>query len=416
MLPMIISSGMNSNNNNAGTIMAISEKMRNFAEQSSWIRKMFEEGAKLKAKHGEKNVYDFSLGNPDLPPPREFDEALQSVARDTNKGAHAYMPNGGYTWVKEAVAARIADEQGVDVRGGDMLMTCGAAGALNVVLKTLLNPGEEVILLAPYFVEYNFYVDNHGGISKIVATDDNFDLDLNAIAEALTEKTKAIIINSPNNPTGQIYSREKLEGLARLLKEAGNSYGSSIYLISDEPYRKITFDGHSVPSIFKAYNTSIVVSSYSKDLSLPGERIGYMAVHPNIHEKLPLLDALTLANRILGFVNAPALMQKAVAELQDVAVDCSIYENRKALFCDILQQAGFSFTEPKGALYIFPKSPIDDDVKFCAILQEHMILAVPGRGFGMPGYFRLSMCTDEEVIRASAQSFAKAFAAAGAGA
>ncbi len=389
--------------------MAISEKMRHFAEKSSWIRKMFEEGAKLKAKHGADNVFDFSLGNPDLMPPPEFDESLLRIARENVPGAHSYMPNGGYPWVREAVAARMSSEQGVRVNGADMLMTCGAAGALNVTLKALLNPGEEVILPAPYFVEYNFYVDNHGGISRVVATDSHFNLDFEALQEALSENTKALIINSPNNPTGQIYSRQDLETLGKLLEEAQTRFGTSIYLIADEPYRKIVFKGNTVPSIFHSYRNSIVLSSYSKDLSLPGERIGYMAVHPEIHDKKPLLDAMTLANRILGFVNAPALMQKVVAELQDVSVDCTIYEKRRDVFCDILERAGYDFVHPKGAFYLFPKAPIEDDVRFCAILQENMILAVPGRGFGAPGYFRLAFCTDEKIIKGSAAGFAIAY-------
>ena len=393
--------------------MPIADKMRMFAEKSSWIRKMFEEGAKLKAKYGNDNVFDFSLGNPDLPPPPEFDTVIRDVALDNKAGVHAYMPNGGYPWVREAVAARMSSEQKVEVNGSDMIMTCGAAGALNVVLKFLLNPGEEVILLAPYFVEYNFYVDNHGGKSVIVNTDKNFNLDFDAIDSAITEKTKAIIINSPNNPTGQIYPQEDLDRLGELLDNASVQHNSTIYLIADEPYRKIVYSGHSVPSIFTAYPNAIVLSSYSKDLSLPGERIGYMAVHPDIHEKQPLLDAMTLANRILGFVNAPALMQRVVAELQDVTVDCSIYEERRETFCKVLDDAGYEFLHPKGAFYLFPKSPIEDDVKFCALLQENRILAVPGRGFGAPGYFRLAFCVDEKVIRGSAEGFAKALAAAG---
>jgi len=392
--------------------MAISEKMRHFAEKSSWIRKMFEEGAKLKSQFGAENVFDFSLGNPDLPPPPEFDTTLQNIAAEIKPGVHAYMPNGGYPWVREAVAARMSSEQNIQVNGADMILTCGAAGALNVVLKALLNPGEEVILLAPYFVEYNFYVDNHGGVSKIVNTDENFNLDFDAIEGGISEKTKAIIINSPNNPTGQIYPKEDLEKLGSLLEAMESKYGTSIYLISDEPYRKIVYTGYTVPSIFTAYRNSIVLSSYSKDLSLPGERIGYMAVHPEIHDKIPLLDAMTLANRILGFVNAPALMQRVVAELQHVSVDCSIYENRREMFCKILEDAGYSFLHPKGAFYLFPKSPIDD-VKFCEILQDNKILAVPGRGFGSPGYFRLAYCTDEKYIRGAAEGFKKALATAG---
>ncbi len=388
--------------------MAGSEKMKLFAEKSSWIRKMFEEGAKLKAQYGADNVFDFSLGNPDAPPPDRYNKVIREIVEDESPGMHSYMPNGGYPWVREIISARISAEQEIDVNQGDMLMTCGAAGGLNVAMKSLLNPGDEVILLAPYFVEYNFYVDNHGGVSRVVATDSEFNLDLEAIEAAITEKTKAIIINSPNNPTGQIYSEESLDGLGRLLTKATAEYDSAIYMISDEPYRKIIFDNHTVPSIFNAYSNSIVVSSYSKDLSLPGERIGYLAVHPDIEDKVNLVNSLTLANRILGFVNAPALMQRVVAELQDVSVDNTIYSRRKKTFCDVLKEAGFTFTPPKGAFYIFPKTPISDDVKFCGFLQEENILAVPGTGFGSPGHIRLAFCVPDSVISRSAEGFKKA--------
>lgn len=388
--------------------MAISDKMRAFAEKSSWIRKMFEEGAKMKSAHGADKVYDFSLGNPDAPPPPEFSTVLQDIARDTTPGVHAYMPNGGYPWVRQAIAGRMSKEQQMEVSHGDMLMTCGAAGGLNIVMKALLNPGDEVIILAPYFVEYGFYIDNHGGVSKIVNTDEEFNLDLPAIENAISEKTKAIIINSPNNPCGQIYAREALAGLGNLLHSASSRYGNTIYMISDEPYRKIVFDDYEVPSIFAAYVNSIVISSYSKDLSLPGERIGYLAVHPQIADKTDLLDALTLANRILGFVNAPALMQRVVAELQDASVDTSIYARRKELICSVLRDAGYHFTEPKGAFYLFPRTPIADDVQFVAMLQEERILAVPGTGFGTPGHMRIAFCTPDEVIVNSAESFKRA--------
>lgn len=388
--------------------MTISTKMRRFAEKSSWIRKMFEEGAKMKAQYGAENVFDFSLGNPDVPPPPEFNKAIRKIVKDETPGIHAYMPNGGYPWVREALSGKMSKEQGVDIFHGDMLMTCGAAGALNVVMKALLNPGEEVILLAPYFVEYNFYVDNHGGVSKVVQTDAEFNLDMVAIETAITDKTKAIIINSPNNPTGQIYSQESLNELGALLDKKGAELQTTIYLLADEPYRKIIFDNNVVGSVLQSTTNSIVLSSYSKDLSLPGERIGYLAVHPDITDKGALLDAMTLANRILGFVNAPALMQRVVAELQDASVDNSIYEKRCETFCKILADAGFDFIPPKGAFYIFPKSPIEDDVKFCAILQEEKILAVPGRGFGAPGYIRLAFCVDDSVIAGSADAFKRA--------
>jgi aspartate aminotransferase len=359
--------------------MAGSDKMKLFAEKSSWIRKMFEEGAKMKAQYGDDNVFDFSLGNPDAPPPVRYNEVIREIVQNESPGMHAYMPNGGYPWVREVIAARMSAEQETDVSQGDMLMTCGAAGGLNIVMKSLLNPGDEVILLAPYFVEYNFYVDNHSGVSRVAATDSTFNLDLEAIEAAITEKTKAIIINSPNNPTGQIYSAESLDALGQLLTKAASEYNSAIYMISDEPYRKIIFDDHTVPSIFKSYKNSIVVSSYSKDLSLPGERIGYLAVHPDIEDKASLVNSLTLANRILGFVNAPALMQRVVAELQDVSVDNSIYARRKVIFCSVLKEAGFSFTPPKGAFYVFPKTPIADDlIRFFQCRNVKTIEPKPG--------------------------------------
>mgnify|MGYP001557609154 CR=1 FL=1 len=385
--------------------MAVSEKMKHFGEKSSWIRKMFEEGARLKAEYGKDQVFDFSLGNPDVSPPSQFRDILIETAQDTSPNQHAYMPNGGLPWVREAIAARMSAEQGVKVNFGDMLMTCGAAGALNVTMKALLDPGDEVILLAPYFVEYNFYVDNHGGVSKVVNTTDDFKLDLEAIKDAITEKTKAIIINSPNNPTGQIYSQDSIKELGALLETEGNRYGRTIYLISDEPYRKIVFDNLSVPPIFGLVRNSIVLSSFSKDLSLPGERIGYLALHPEADHKNAIIDAMTLATRILGFVNAPAFMQRVVAELQDVSIDDSVYARRREVFCKILQDAGYEFIPPKGAFYIFPKVPGGDDITFCAFLQEQKILAVPGRGFGAPGYIRLAFCVEDSVISRSANGF-----------
>jgi aspartate aminotransferase len=286
-------------------------------------------------------------------------------------------------------------------------MTCGAAGAINVTLKAILNPGDEVILLAPYFVEYDFYVDNHSGHSRVVDTDALFQLDFAAIDKAINDKTKAIIVNSPNNPTGQIYSADELKRLGELLAAAAKKYGSTIYLISDEPYRDIIFDDQTCPGIFPAYRHSIIVSSHSKDLSLPGERIGFAAVHPDIEDKGPLLAALTLANRILGFVNAPALMQRVVAELQDVPAASDVYARRRDVFCQVLTDAGFHFQRPKGAFYLFPPTPIADDVKFCRMLQEERILAVPGRGFGRAGHIRLAFCVSEKVIVAAADGFKK---------
>lgn len=365
----------------------------------------------MKAEFGPDKVFDFSLGNPDVPPPPRFFEVLRQLAAADKPGAHAYMPNGGFPYVREALAHRLSAEQGIDIDTAEVIMTCGAAGALNLVMKALLDPGDEVVILSPYFVEYEFYIDNHGGTSRVVPTDGEFNLDLEAIEKVLNEKTKIVLINSPNNPTGQVYSRESIQLLGRLLQSCSERLCSTIYLVSDEPYRKIVFDGCEVPSVMTASTNSIIVSSYSKELSLPGERIGYLAVHPEIKQRQLLLDTLTMANRILGFVNAPALMQRVVEQLQDVTVDTGVYARRREKFCAVLDKAGFEYSRPKGAFYIFPRTPVDD-LTFCSILREEKILAVPGRGFGAPGYMRLAFCVDESVIEGSAQGFERAMARA----
>lgn len=393
--------------------MSIAEKMRVFSERSSWIRKMFEEGARMKAEFGADKVFDFSLGNPDVPPPQKFFQVLQDTVADEGPGVHGYMPNAGFPAVREALARRLGADQGLALGAGDLLMTCGAAGALNVIFKALLDPGDEVLVPAPYFVEYGMYVDNHGGVLRPVPTDANFNLDLAAIEAALGPSTKIVLLNSPNNPTGQIYPAAALHRLGELLLQAGRKFGRTIYLVSDEPYRNIVFDGHEVPALLQVSRNTLVASSYSKELSLPGERIGYIVVHPEMDGKSEMLAALTLANRILGFVNAPALMQRVVAQLQDVAVDSRIYARRLDAFCPILDATGIHYVRPKGAFYLFPKAPIADDVRFCRLLQEEKILAVPGQGFGLPGHFRLAFCVDEQVIRASADAFKRAVAAAG---
>lgn len=392
--------------------MPVSDKMRDAAERSSWIRKMFEEGAKMKAEFGADNVFDLSIGNPDAPPPEAFQEVLHKVAGDSTPGIHGYMPNGGFPWVREILAEKVSKEQGITISGTDMLMTCGAAGGLNIAFKAILNPGDEVIFLTPYFVDYGFYVDNHGGKPVVVATDEDFNLDLAAIEAVITEKTRAIIVNSPNNPTGQIYSEEDLKKLGNLLDRYSRQYGRAIFMISDEPYKKIVYDEVVVPSIFTATTNAMVVTSYSKELSLPGERIGFIVVHPDLAGKSQLLDALTMANRILGFINAPALMQRIVADLVEVTVDTGIYAKRKEIICRILKEAGYEFTAPKGSFYVFPKSPIEDDVAFVAMLQEEKVLTVPGRGFGAPGYFRVAFCVKSEIIEKAAEGFKRAYAKA----
>jgi len=378
--------------------MSIAKKIEIMLSRSSWIRKMFEEGARLKAEYGQESVYDFSLGNPNLKPPEEFRKVLIDTVNMAEPGSHAYMANIGYPHVREAVAGYLSKEQHADISANEIIMTCGAAGALNCIFKAIIDPGDEVITPAPYFVEYNFYVDNHGGVLKAVPTKPDFCLNIDEISSAINEKTRAVLIDSPNNPTGQVYSEQSLSELGALLKEKSRQLSRTIYLISDEPYRKIIYDGINVPSIFSCYNETILATSYSKDLSIPGERIGFIAVNPAASYKDDLLGGMALANRILGYVNAPALMQRVVGLLQGVSVDISGYARKRDLLCNGLAECGYKFTMPSGAFYLFPETPIPDDVKFVKTLQEELILTVPGSGFGGPGHFRIAFCVDDKTI------------------
>jgi aspartate aminotransferase len=378
--------------------MTIAKKIETIIEKSSWIRKMFEEGARLKAEHGAQNVFDFSLGNPNLPPPEKFNEVLRDTVDSCGLGDHCYMPNTGYPAVCKSVAEFISEEQQAVVTEKEVTMTVGASGALNVILKAILDPGDEVITPVPCFVEYKFYADNHGGVLKTAATNPDFSLNIDAISDAINEKTKAVLINSPNNPTGQVYSEESLNALGLLLKEKGKQLNRTIYLISDEPYRKIVFDGVKVPSIFGCYKESIIGTSYSKDISIPGERIGFVAVNPGATYKESLLNGVALTNRILGYVNAPALMQRVVACMQGISVDISEYKRKRDILCDGLADCGYDFIKPAGTFYLFPRTPIEDDVEFVRVLQEELILVVPGSGFHGPGHFRIAFCVDDETI------------------
>ncbi len=387
--------------------MTIAKKIESLIAKQSWIRNMFEEGTRLKAEHGAQNVYDFSLGNPKLPPPEKFNEVLKDTVDSSAPGDHGYMPNIGYPQVCAAVAEYLSKEQQVSITQKEVLMTCGAAGGLNVIFKAILDPGDEVITPAPYFVEYNSYVDNHGGTLKTVSTKPDFNLDIDAISTAISEKTKAILINSPNNPTGYVYSEESLNELGELLKIKGEKLNRTIYLVSDEPYRKIVYDGIKVPSIFTCYNESIITASYSKDISIPGERLGFVAINPNASFKDDLKAAMAITNRILGFVNAPALMQRVVARLQGISVDISEYARKRDLMCNGLADSGYEFMKPSGAFYLFPRTPISDDVEFVRSLQKELILAVPGSGFGGPGYFRIAFCVDDDTIKNSIPGFKK---------
>jgi aspartate aminotransferase len=388
--------------------MAISARIRDAMQNSSWIRRMFEEGAELKGRLGADQVYDFTLGNPDLEPPPRLKEELIKAAADPRPGLHSYMPNAGLLPTRQALAEMLCRNHHLDFTAWDIILTCGAAGGLNVVLKALLDPGDEVLILAPYFPEYLFYADNHGGIARVVETDENFEIDLKRLGEALSTRTRAVIINSPNNPTGQMYDGATLKELGELLTHHAGRKGRPVYLVTDEPYRHLVYDGVGVPSAFEAYPNTLLVTSFSKDLSIPGERLGYVAVSPQAAGRSELEGAMVLANRILGFVNAPALMQRVVAPLTDVTLDITPYARRRKVFCEILAGAGYKFLKPKGAFYLFPQAPGGDDLSFVAALKEENILAVPGRGFGRAGFFRLAFCVSEHVIQAAAPGFARA--------
>ncbi len=379
-------------------------------EQSSWIRKMFEAGMVLKKQYGEDAVCDFSLGNPDLPAPPAVGEALHNLAKEAHKPfAFGYMPNGGFAWARTALATRVSAEQGVVIKGDDLLLSCGAAGALNALFRAVLEPGDEVIVIAPFFVEYGFYVANHQGVIKVAKSrPDDFGLDVDAIAAQCTAKTRAVIINSPNNPTGVVYGTDELSALTRLLERKSVENGRPVFLVADEPYRFLTFDGAVVPSVLPLYDYSLVVSSFSKNLSLAGERVGYICLSPRMPDRKVLMDALTLANRILGFVNPPVIGQHIMVHALDAQVDVRQYVARRDGMARVLVDAGYNFVMPKGAFYFFPQAPGGDDVVFCRALLEENVLAVPGTGFGMPGYFRLTFCVDEAVIRRSAPGFVKA--------
>ena len=387
--------------------MSASARIKEYLAGASWIRKMFEEGARLKARFGAENVCDFSLGNPDVPPPPAVKRALEEIVREDQPSFHSYMPNAGFPFAREAMAIKVSKEQKYVTPMEHVVMTCGAAGALNVIFKALLDPDDEVVFPAPFFVEYKFYVENHQGVARPVPSKEDFSLDLSAIEGAITSRTKAVLINSPHNPTGQLYGPEEIKALCELLREKSKEVGHPIYLVSDEPYRNLVFDGLETPPIFPYYENSVVVTSFSKELSLPGERIGFLALHPEAEGKEELLAAFILANRILGFVNAPAIAQRIAAKCAEETVDVTIYERRRDLFCEVLEEAGLEFVKPKGAFYVFPRTPIDD-VEFCRLLQEELILAVPGRGFGGPGHIRLAFCIDETYIEKAREGFKRA--------
>jgi aspartate aminotransferase len=382
--------------------MPIANQLIKMVEGMEMVKKMFEEGARLKAGHGPDNVFDFSIGNPDVPPPAEFKNVIKELVSDESLG-HGYTPNTGYPHVRQAVADYLSSLHDVKIAPDLVIMTVGAAGALNDALGAVLDPGEEILTPSPYFIGYDHYAFIARAELQTAPTASDFHLDTAAIEAAITDKTRVMLINSPNNPTGAVYSAAELAELGRVLEAASQKFGKRIYLVADEPYRKIVYD-LEMPSIFKAYPHSIIVSSYSKELSLAGERIGYLAINPDAEDAGLVSSAAAVIN-IMLYVNAPSLMQHAVSRLQGATVDVSIYRRRRDMLCRGLSEIGYEFHMPEGAFYLFPKSPIPDDVKFIQLLKEELILAAPGVGFDGPGYFRLSYAVPDSTITGSMKGF-----------
>lgn len=379
--------------------MIVSEKVRGFYGRGSAIRKMFDEGLRLKQQYGADRVADLSIGNPDFPPPAAFTEALRRVA--ASDAPHAYMPNAGYPDVRDRIAADLRERHLLPgVLGSQVIMTTGAAGALNVTLKTLLEPGDEVIVIRPYFVEYGFYIDNHGGRMVLVDSAEDGDLDPASVAEAIGPATRAVIVNSPNNPSGRLYAAERLDALADVLRQASARLGRPVFLLSDEPYREIVFGDRTFVSPAARYENSFLCYSWSKTFSISGERIGYVAVNPALQtDDWPLVTgALAMCNRMLGFVNAPAFMQHVIGEAVGARPDIAHYEAKKRLLCDALDRGGYAYAEPEGTFYIFPRTPGDEET-FIARAKERLLLVVPGSAFGRPGHFRISFAAPEATVR-----------------
>lgn len=379
----------------------IAEKMKGMVAGSSAIRAMFEEGTRMAEQFGAENVYDFSLGNPNVPAPASVKKAIMELLEEEDPVVlHGYTnSNSGYADVRETVAASLNRRFGTSFEGKNIIMTVGAAGGLNVILKTLLNPGDEVITFAPYFGEYRSYVNNYDGVLVEISPDtDTFQPKLAEFEEKITPKTKAVIVNTPNNPTGVVYSEDTIKKMAAVMEAKQKEYGTQIYLISDEPYRELVYDGAEVPYLTKYYDNTIVGYSYSKSLSLPGERIGYLVIPDEVADSQTVLSAANVATRILGFVNAPTLQQKVVAKCIDEETDISFYDRNRETLYNGLKDCGFSCIKPEGAFYLFVKSPVEDEKEFCAAAKKYHILMVPGSSFACPGYVRLAYCVSHETI------------------
>jgi aspartate aminotransferase len=385
--------------------MPVAKTIARQLENASWIRRMFEEGIRLKRERGADAVFDFSLGNPDLEPPPAVLEALRRVVAGNRPGSHGYMPNPGYSEVREAVAAKLQRETGLDFTAEDVFMTVGSAGACNVILKSILDPGDEVLVLVPYFAEYQFYIANHGGRMVPVETDAAFLPDVERVRAAITPRTRAILLNTPNNPTGRVYPEGVLRDLDEMLKRAGQP----ITVISDEPYKSFVYDGGRQPEVASNVANTAICNSWSKSLGLPGERIGYLALSPRLAGAADLRRACAFCNRTLGFINAPAIWQWVMLESMDEAIDRAPYEHRRNVLCDALEAIGYEVRRPEGAFYIFLKTPIPDDIAFTRRLAEEGVLAVPGTGFGRSGYIRLSLTIPLEKIEGSIGGFRRAF-------
>jgi aspartate aminotransferase len=385
--------------------MLVSRAVSSNLAKASWIRRMFEEGARLKQERGADNVFDFTLGNPEVEPPAAVLAAARKVLESEAPHRHAYMPNAGHVSVREAVAARLRAATGIPYTAGHVLMTVGAGAALNTVLKALLDPGDEVLTVAPFFAEYTFYAENHGGRLVVVPPRPDLTPDVSRLEAAITPRTRAILVNSPNNPSGAIYPARTFVEIEAMLERAGRP----IVLISDEPYRALVFDEVEVSHVGPLVTRSIVATSWSKALAIPGERIGYLAISPRMPEAAEVFEACTFTNRVLGFVNAPALWQWVVAEVGDQVIDVGPYREKRDLMYEGLTRIGYRCVKPQGAFYVFPRTPIEDDVAFVRLLAEEGVLTVPGSGFGMPGHIRISLTVERETVVRALPGFERAF-------
>lgn len=387
----------------------ISEKMKNLVKNGSAIRAMFEDGKIMAEKYGKENIYDFSLGNPSIVPPSCVKESIIDIVNnEPEMDLHGYMNNAGYEDVRQAVADYTNKMYGTNISIKNIIMTVGAAGGINVTLKAIVNPGDEIMVIAPYFGEYDNYISNFDGVKVMVNADlERFSINFEDFEKKISPKTKCVIINSPNNPTGAVYTENDIKKLAEILEKKQTEYGTSIYLFSDEPYREIVFNGVEIPYVTNYYKNTVVGYSYSKSLSLPGERIGYLVVPSELDDFDEVISAMSVANRILGFVNAPSLMQKVVKKVIGNTSDLSVYEENKNILYKALTEMGYDCIEPNGTFYMFPKCPIADDKEFCAKAKDFRLIIVPGSSFACPGYFRIAFCVDKTTVENSLDSFKK---------